>query len=29
MHLDGEIIEGENKEFDVEIIPNGFTLWHS
>ncbi len=29
MHLDGEIIEGENKEFDIEIIPNGFTLWHS
>ncbi|MBF88374.1 MAG: hypothetical protein CMG75_01735 [Candidatus Marinimicrobia bacterium] len=29
MHLDGEIIEGDNKEFDVEIIPNGFTLWRS
>ena len=29
MHLDGEIIEEDNKEFDVEIIPNGFTLWRS
>ena len=27
MHLDGEIIEGENKVFEVEIIPGGFTIW--
>jgi hypothetical protein len=25
--LDGEIIEGENKVFEVEIIPGGFTIW--
>ena len=27
MHLDGEIIEGENKVFEVELIPGGFTIW--
>ncbi len=27
MHMDGEIIDGENKVFEVEIIPDGFTIW--
>ena len=27
MHIDGEIIDGENKVFEAEIIPNGFTIW--
>ena len=27
MHLDGEIIEGNSKVFEVEMIPGGFTIW--
>ena len=27
MHLDGEIIQDENKVFEVEIITDGFTIW--
>lgn len=27
MHIDGEIIEGGVTEFEVQIVPGGFTIW--
>ena len=29
IHVDGEIIIGENKFFEIEIIKNSFNIWSS